>query len=992
MPQVAVNSSNIDIFRFSVTFDIYLRKIIFKDLGTYINVSAVKGITFSIIDEQDTTLASFDFTDPQIKPQNSETTWELDLSSTGLPFFFQTYQIVGAIQDSDDVIYYTTPAYPKVCQPVSITESGYVPGTFQITPNCPDNSLSVKELTLLIYNNQTPESVTKSGNFYYPTGTAPTFSFSGTPFSLIQVFSGQYRIKCSTVGIYNLDNDIYVYVTYLTNNVFDVSCSSKIADLICCMVQLQDTAIKQCNNAVGKNAHQQLSEITIPFLLGLTKEINGQDASTEAELIRKTLKCNCGVNSITQNEMSPINPTVYDIIIKGVGGTSVTNSTNGSTKTFVVSSNTYIVAKGETGDLAFTITTDTNTSKTVKYLITFNYDVMAGCILNAISDNPTWVSLLNSLISSTGNVDLTGLDGKCVINLSSVNALLTQNVTASTKITSLSTSTQDYGAPDSIFASNASVVQSWLNSLGVGTFIVTVNSGVLAILSLNNTFNLSTLSFSNPYITIPFQKTNATLVSVLQAIIDYLCALTSLQVYLGNSLSLCLFDYNGVPYTENYLPGGRQSDYNYGISQAICNIVNQIYTLTGITCAKIAAVFPESPNSVLGMAGRLYGNSGDGCVAWSPKQIALAVITAINSYDDVKSAYCNINCTSPSDCPEISDINMAIVGSDIGIYGVSWATVTFGSQTIAIRYKLSSSGTWITSTNSLLILPNGNIIGTTPFVISGLTAGQTYDVQAVNSCGGVGFIKQITTPTGSVYSGSFLLDSIIYDICGNSPVTLYSSRPFGIGVTMYSNAGLTIPVTGFAYIANTTDGEIFTMNTGTGVVLTDTGTSCDVGTAVQVILSNTLYNICGETAVIRYLNGVTTYYGQVLYQDAALTTPVTGYIYVILVSSIPIIGPLANITNLNSISGVIGSTTGFGCSPFSHLLQFGVDQSAACGAGSTTVYSSSYFGVGIHLFTDSSLTTPVTGFNIVADPVSGLTYNIDTSTGIVTSLNGGSCF
>ena len=82
-------------------------------------------------------------------------------------------------------------------------------------------------------------------------------------------------------------------------------------------------ALKQCNNAIGKAATQRLAEISIPFMVGLAKEINGQDASAQAKFIRQTLSCNCGVGSLGQNQMTPINPSVTNIVLNGVGGTFI---------------------------------------------------------------------------------------------------------------------------------------------------------------------------------------------------------------------------------------------------------------------------------------------------------------------------------------------------------------------------------------------------------------------------------------------------------------------------------------------------------------------------------------------------------------------------------------------------------------------------------------------------------------------------------------------
>lgn len=924
MPQINVGSANIDVFKFSATFDIYSRRVTFNITPTSYTGSSGNGIfsvlgaSFSLEDQQGVVLSTIDFSDPTkyiVPSVNQELV--IDLSSLPYPFLFQTYKISGAIKDASGTVYTTVPVYRQICQPVNLNESGYVPGIFQIIANCPDNVLSIKEVTNLDYNNLTPDGApTKTGTLSYPTGTISSVPFTGTPFDNNVVYTGEYRIVCNTVGLYDFGDDIYVQVTYVTNNVFNVTCQNKIADLVCCMVELQTTYLKNCNNAIGKNAQQQLNDIVVPFMLGLTKEINGQDASAEADLIRKTLKCDCGATSVRQNEFTPINPAVTSIVITGVGGTVVATPTvNGNTKTYPIASNVYQVVKGNTGDLAFTISLDTSVQYMVKYKITFNYEQMASYILTAIAANPTLVAQLNSIISAAGNVDISGLNGKCVIDLSKINYVLSQNITGATKITALNTNIATYTAPANLMASSASTVQAWLNGLGLGTFTVIVAANVLTILSLNNTSSLTTLSLSAPDLTIPFQSTNATLVSVLQAVIDYLCQLTALQSQLGAGLTLWQIDYNGVPTSQGFTLNQSQAVFNQGIADSIYNIVQRIYLLTGITCAKIKSVFPDNPSGSFGSSDRVYGTLNGSCAALTDQQIANLVIAAVGKYTDVKAAFCAIDCAVPGSCPEISDINLAMVTStSIGIYAVSFSSIPSASQVVTVKYKLSGSSTYTTATTSLIIFPNGNISGSTPFVIPGATPSQIYDIQVINNCGGVGFIKPISIPSGGVYSASFIFDSVDYNICGKSPVTLYSSQPFGTGVTLFTDAGLSTPLTGYHFVALNSDGVIYVISNTTGVVGVATGNSCSSGTPGAYSLSNSSVTICTTLPVTRYTNGSFAP-GKVLYTDAALTTPQTGDVFVLDQST-------NKIYNLNTSTGLIGSDTGLNCSGAA-ILTFG---------------------------------------------------------------------
>jgi hypothetical protein len=988
MPQKSVNSSNISLFRFGVQFDLYNRTVTFTDTSVYAGSSGtgifgILGISFSLIDQDNVELATINFDDPTkfIAPYATRT-FVVDLSSLSYAFLFQTYKIVGAIKDADSTIYYTDAVYKKICEPVNITESGYVPGTFQITPNCPDNVLTVKELTLFTYNNLAPVSKTKSGILYYPTGTIGQVSFTGTPFSNNAIYTGEYRVDATTVAEYDLLDDVSVLVTYLTNNVFPVTCANKIADLICCMVELQTTYLKNCNNATGKNAQQKLNDVVIPFMLGLTKEINGQDASNEAMLIRKTLNCDCGATSMRQNEFTPINPASTSIVLTGVGGTTIPSPTTiGNTKTYNIASSVYQVVKGVTGDLAFTISTDTSTANLVKYIITFNYNTMASYILNAIATDPALINLLNSLITSTGGADISGLDGKCVIDIGSNDYLVTQNITSATKVTALTTATTTFTAPVNLYANNSVSVASWLNGLGVGTFVVTGSGSIIGILSLNNTYQLASISFSSPDVTVILQSTNVTLVQALQAIIDYLCGLTALQSALGNTLTLWQIDYNGVPSSQGFSSTQSQAVFNQGIADSIYNLVQRMALLTGVTCEKVAAIFQDYPLLAIGSQSRVYGKDGSNCVSWTDKQLALGVIQAVQSYSDVKAAFCAIDCSVDGSCPDVADINMAMVGTGIGIYGLTWAAATLASQTVRVRYKLASTDVWTTATSSLVILPNGNISGTTPFVIPGLVAGQTYDVEIVNNCGGIGFIKQILTPTGSVIPASYRRDNIVYNICGSSPVTLYTTAPFAVGVTVYTNIGCTIPLTGYSLIADST-GEIYTINTSTGAVTADTGLSCTNGVEGSYILGDNTGTICGNLAAPRYTNGAFVV-GGVLYKDAGLSEPVTGSSYVVNTAN-------NHIYSLNTSTGIITGDTGLTCGSYSGSFKRDNSEGAICGVGDELLYSASVFAPGVVVYTDAGLTTPAISKQYIADS-SGIIYNLNAVTGLVGLATGNAC-
>lgn len=994
MPQIPVNSVNIVSFGFSASIDLYLKKILFQTspFTQYTSGGAelVQGISFQIKDQNGVLYHDFNFSDPDIVPADGST-WEFDWSAFGLPFMLgNTLIITGGIKDQDGQIYYTQPVYKKLCKPNALNESGYVTGTFQIIPNCTSNVLTVKELTLLVYNKETPSSVTKDGNLYYPTGAGVTVPFTGTPFSNNLIISGQSRIENTTVATYDLGDDIYVQVTYLTKANFNITCSNFMGEVACCLTQNQQIAIANCGNAIGENARQKTYEILPALSIGLLKQINGEDSSAEAAFIKKTLNCDCGVTSLVQNEMTPTSLAGENIVLVGAGATNVPSpSVSGDTKTYTITSPNFLVSKEVSGDLAYTITADTSVTNQVNWKIKFNYDKQALYNLNAIAANPTLVTLLNSLITGSGNQNII-VNGKCIFSSgSSFDYVFTlDNIPTSGTFATIGVLVVDGVSHDmgnfSFNMTNLSALQTHLNTLGYGTFVVdAIEANTITISSTANTNTIDGLIYSGASdpagVYADMTKTPNGFVpksisSVVQLIIDYLCALTSCKIALCQALSLYRFDYNGEITSTNFGTSQSQNDYNVGVQDAINSLVIRIDELTGITCAKIAAIFSDRPLSVLAGAGRAYGLDQDGnCTAFTQQQMGISVMQAIAAFPDVKALFCAIDCTVPGDCPDIVNTSLAMSGANIGVYGLSWITTPSGSQTVTVMYKLSASPTWITATNSLVILPNGNISGTTPFLITGVTAGQTYDVKIINNCGGVGFSKQITTPTGTVYPGSYRRDTIIYDICGSSPVTLYSSAPFAIGIIMYTDTALTTPLTGYNFIAGI-DGEIYTIDNATGEVLDDTASNCEVGMSGNYILANTTVDICslGIPSVL-YTSGAFGV-GKVLYTDSGLTNPRSGYSFVVNIAN-------NHIYNLNSVTGQIGSDTGLTCSSYGADFRLDNSDASICGQSVTTLYSSVPFAPGVTMYTDSGLTTPVTGFAFIESE--GSVYNLNVVSGVV---------
>lgn len=891
----------------------------------------VPGICFKVTDVAGVVYHDIDFGAPDIIPSGSPI-FNLDLSSFGLPFIIgNTFNIIGQIKDQDGTIYATLPLIKTVCKAPKLNESGYVPGSFQLLSNCVDNVLTVKENTLLTYDNKRPLSIVKSGVLNYPTGSSISpVTFTNTPFSNNVIVTGENSINCTTVATYDLGDDFYVSVTYITKQKFPVTCQDFLGDIYCCLSQLQKTYSENCDNAIGLKAKQQTFDVLLPIVNGIIGQFSGKDVSSQVAFIKKQLGCDCGTSSLGQNEMIPVNPAVTSIVLTGGGGTSIADPVvNGDTKTFAILSSSYQIAKGDTGDLAWKITVDTSVPNLIKYKLTFNYTIMAGYILTAIANNPSLITQLNTLINATG-ANLTGLNGKCIIDLTKNDYVLSQNgLTGATGIVSVLINGTTYTAPGGLFASDNTGISNWLNSLALGSFMVIYSSGVLTITSSANVNVVSSLTVTTPGLTIPFQSSNATLVQVLQAMIDFMCTINASKVALAANLQLLYFDYNAQIQSWNFTPLNSQQEFDQGVQDSIATLINRMNTLTAVNCAVMKTIFVDNVQGVFaGVLARVYGLDQNGnCVSFTDRQIALGFLAAVNQYTDIKAQFCAVDCTVPGTCPAIAGASLNQVGgTSIGLYGLTWGSTPNASQTVSVRYKLHTDANYIVATNSLTIFPNGSISGTSPYQIIGLTAGQTYDVWVQNNCGGSGFIQQFTVSSSTVYSGTYLLNSFLYLVCGSSPITLYSGSPFGPSVFMFADAGLTTPVTGYSYIVDNATGNIWTIDPSTGQVLLNTGTNCNTGTAGIYRLANDTTSICSSSPVTLYTNGPFAVAG-ILYTDPALSTSQLGFAYVAYQAN-------GHIYNLGSGDGVIGADTALNCNTnytLSSAFNFSIDSVSGTG-------------------------------------------------------------
>lgn len=325
-------------------------------------------------------------------------------------------------------------------------------------------------------------------------------------------------------------------------------------------------------------------------------------------------------------------------------------------------------------------------------------------------------------------------------------------------------------------------------------------------------------------------------------------------------------------------------------------------------------------------------------------------------------------------CPYISFANIAVKGDGFALYSVKWASVPLEKQLLLVQYRVDGDVTWINVSTNLNVDIFGNISNDSLLtILETAVRGEVYEVRFVNQCGSLEYIQKFTYPA-IVYSNTCLVDSFLYLICGNDPVTLFSSEPFAVGVTMYEDIGLTTPVTGYSFIDY--NGEhIFGINTGTGIVEADTTYNCSPY-SFSALLSNSTGTVCAAIPITVYSNVPSPVVGDFLYTDAPLSTALTGYTFLVFAGA-------NEKYNINTSTGEILSLEGTSCSGYFAYYQVSKVKEGIDNETATLLYSSTPYGKGAEMKTDSALSTAVTGSNYIKLVNSEIINDISITTGIV---------
>lgn len=568
---VSVVSQDVTQFGFKATFNFFLRKIVFDISTLTIFKNAATDINSIIFNVKDPNGYQY----PPVTI-NLSTVAPVEISLGNL-FNFGPYTIEAALVDSDGKIF-NIKIDKNICTPEGWTGKE-VPGIYDIKVDCKTPRVKLTEKTICSYMGKQPITTVKDGKLFYPDNVINELDFSSSPFSIGEnsgIYTGTYRVKATTYNTYDLEDNIFVMIPYVTRQEFNVTCESSLNSILCCVSDQYQLYLNNRSNTTGSSAKAKLESISTDLMVALLKDQTGKDNSNEVSKIKTILDCDCGCDNVSYIEPNLLSSgNGGNFSITGGGGSKVTPTTSGDTTNYLITSKEASVIKADVTDLSFSIAT-VKTDTTAVFALSFDYLKLSETILNTIANDDQLTLLLNQIITSSTSVVISNINGRCVINLSTALYTLTESSSSTKVVKSIVIGSSPYSAPSGLASNNTVAIKAWLNSLASGTFNAVLNGdGSQVTISSTNSNPLSTMSFELNGIptTRQFSKNTGSLADILQAIIDYICDLDTDQVGLKSDITLQRL-VSGSVVSETFDAGSSLHTYLEALSVALTYYAN----------------------------------------------------------------------------------------------------------------------------------------------------------------------------------------------------------------------------------------------------------------------------------------------------------------------------------------------------------------------------------------------------------------------------------
>lgn len=714
-----------------------------------------------------------------------------------------SYSLTVYVKDSEGNIFNSDPYQATICRPSGNTPTSktfYGTSKTEVIVKCQQARISFQDLTNHTYRGLDGTQVTSVLRVVFPideTGNIPTpFVLNNFSFALVPISysSDNYQFQSYSVYDYDFGNYVHIRIRYQTLSknqasyqTFSVLCNIDLGVLACEYAKLVDSLENgSCTDV--QETQRKLLLINPKFAMaqmGIMQPLTGIDVPSLIEDIQRIggFECDCCnvPTGIIPNTSSVIDGYSFSVVSTGgdIGGDVTTSGTNIQ---FNLHDKSYIFKMcTDVPTEAFTVTPSVSGDGFTKtYCLNVDLTILATDLLNTIKDNGTLVNLFNSIVVQGGSIELM-VDGGCIFQSTSAfdYTFDLSNIPLNTTYAILTGITKS-AVVQSLFYSfnitNISGLQTYLNSLGIGSFTVTNPSGQnVHIVSNANTNSFTALTYkisSTTYIATQ-SSTAAGYVSVsanyvVQQIINKICGLTDADIDTSQDYTICYIDPDTKQKTEITVEAGSSlATFISSLLTQGCKTVDYITSLGAVTCASIQNIFPASVNLMVATDYVLGTKAGVcariGAVELGTRQLLLGAFD-----QDFVNAFCALveQCGSglpcapytlfqislvdfDSSCPIISDFSYrnSIDGSSILITNIIFGNTPSSAQNITVEYKLQSDSSFTLYSASISIATDGTPLSTIDIPTS---PGQTYNIRLSNNCSSpvIYFNKSITT-TGS---------------------------------------------------------------------------------------------------------------------------------------------------------------------------------------------------------------------------------------------------
>ena len=407
------------------------------------------------------------------------------------------------------------------CGNIQTSRNAFGKATLDLDVQCETANLFMTDTTNTSYQGLTGVQLLSTIKVIYPideTDNIPDpFSANNFSSALIPITysSNNYQYVQNSVYDYTFTDQSVVRIRYKsfdgrtnTNAItFAVLCNIDLCPLICEITKLMESIEDgSCGDAaVAQNQLNRINPRLNMILIGIQQPLCGVDVPGLIEEIKVIggFNCECctSSNGIIPQTADIFGDTMFSIVPQGgdIGGSV---EVNGNNIQFLLYDKKYVFKMcSDVPTQAFTVTPSlSGDGYTKTYCLNVDMTILATDLLNTIKGSQYLVNLFNSIMVQTGQTLV--IDGKQVFvsGTQYTYSFGLANIPASGTfaiLTGIIVGGVGRTLSYSFNLAGLTGLQTYLNTLGIGSFTVTNNgSGNITIASVANPNQLSTLSYT----------------------------------------------------------------------------------------------------------------------------------------------------------------------------------------------------------------------------------------------------------------------------------------------------------------------------------------------------------------------------------------------------------------------------------------------------------------------------------------------------------------